>query len=281
MGGRAVAPARRSKGLGSSSQVMPVTPFQKKIAKLLSQNRTPDSHLAGGAALHFEPRTLRFSNDLDYFHDSVERVASAFAADKALLADAGYSVDIAMNQPGFIRVDVGKGKSSTKIEWAHDSAWRFMPAQKDPDCGYRLHPVDLSINKVLALVGRDEPRDFLDVLEVHREVLPLGCLCWAAAGKDPGFTPHSLLELLRRRGRYRPEDFERLNLNRKVPPLTELKQRWLSATDSAAQWLEGRKPEELGCLYYSPATKMFVDPDRVGDAVPHFGAPGGVVPVFR
>ena len=32
------------------------------------------------------------------------------------------------------------------------------------------------------------------------------------ARKDPGITPLSLLELLKRRGRYRPEDFTRLNL---------------------------------------------------------------------
>ena len=52
----------------------------------------------------------------------------------------------------------------------------------------------------------------MDVLWVHRQVLSLAALCWAAAGKDPGLTPLSLLELLTRRGRYRPEDFARLHL---------------------------------------------------------------------
>ena len=46
---------------------MPLTPIQKKIACLLSQNRSPESHLAGGAALHFEPNSMRYSKDLDYF----------------------------------------------------------------------------------------------------------------------------------------------------------------------------------------------------------------------
>jgi len=57
--------------------------------------------------------------------------------------------------------------------------------------------------RVLALAGRDEPRDVLDTLHLHRLVLAPGALCWAACGKDPGFTPLSLLELLRRRGRVR------------------------------------------------------------------------------
>jgi hypothetical protein len=47
-----------------------------------------------------------------------------------------------------------------------------------------LHPIDLAVNKVLALAGRDEPRDLLDTLYQHREVLCLGALCWAACGKD-------------------------------------------------------------------------------------------------
>ncbi len=47
---------------------MPLRPFQAKVALLLSENRTEDSPLAGGAALHFMPNLLRFSVDLDYFH---------------------------------------------------------------------------------------------------------------------------------------------------------------------------------------------------------------------
>ena len=51
---------------------MPLTPFQSAIAELLAVNRSPDSYLAGGSALHIEPNSKRYSNDLDYFHDSEE-----------------------------------------------------------------------------------------------------------------------------------------------------------------------------------------------------------------
>ena len=53
--------------------IMPLTEFQRRLALLLSVNRTPDSYLAGGAALHIKPNSKRFSNDLDYFHDSEDR----------------------------------------------------------------------------------------------------------------------------------------------------------------------------------------------------------------
>ena len=38
----------------------------------------------------------------------------------------------------------------------------------------------------------------LGILLIHDEVLPLGGLIWAAVGKDPGFTPVSLLEIVKR-----------------------------------------------------------------------------------
>ena len=85
----------------------------------------------------------------------------------------------------------------------------FLPLVLDETGGQVLHEVDLAINKVLALAGRDEARDFVDILHAHEHVLPLGAMVWAAVGKDPGFTPASLLEQLKRRGRYRPEEIAR------------------------------------------------------------------------
>ena len=256
---------------------MPLTDYQAGLARLLSENRTFDSYLAGGAAILIEPNTMRYSRDLDYFHDSEARVAEAFSADQKSLQGCGFSIDIALNQPGFVRAIVRKGGEATKVEWARDSAWRFMPTVRDERVGYVLHPIDLAVNKVLALAGRDEPRDVLDTLHLHRHVLVLGALCWAACGKDPGFTPLSLLELLRRRGRVHKEDLERLDLAVPVD-LQMLKSDWLVALDAVEPYVESRSPGETGCLYYSATQDKFVDPRDVPDSVPHFGRPGGVLP---
>jgi hypothetical protein len=261
---------------------MPLTPFQQQLLADLATEPADDArYLAGGAALHFEPNSTRFSHDLDFFHDSVERVASAFARDRARMEATGYTLTVTLSQPGFVRATVTRGDASTRVDWAHDSAWRFMPLVRGARGGWLLHPVDLAINKVLALVGRDEPRDFVDVLFVHDRILPLGALCWAAVGKDPGFTPLSLLELLKRRGRYRPEDFSRLDL---VVPidLVAAKESWRAALDGAERFCRSRPPDEIGCLYWSPVGQRFVMPLPDGatsaDIVPHFGTPGGVLP---
>jgi hypothetical protein len=148
-----------------------------------------------------------------------------------------------------------------------------------PTAGYVLHPIDLAVNKVLALVGRDEARDFLDVMHVHETTLSLGALCWAAAGKDPGFTPALLLSLLRRRGRYHPEDFSRLRL-REQADLPTLKSKWLGALEQAERFIAARPADEIGCLYYSRTEARFVSDFADGDTqvTPHYGRPGGVLP---
>jgi hypothetical protein len=263
---------------------MPLTEFQIQVAGLLLCNRAPESHLAGGAALHLLPNSTRYSNDLDFFHDSVERVADAYQADIEVLSGHGFDVAIEMTQPGYVRASVSRAGLSTQIEWAHDSAWRFMPPIQHPVVGCQLHPIDLAVNKVLTLAGRDEARDFLDILFVHREILPLGALVWAAVGKDPGFTPFSLLELLRRRGKYRSEDFKRLHLARDVD-LQETKSRWLLALEASLEFISRRDPDQAGCLYYSGSERRFVAPADAGTSLPdgvstHFGRPGGVLPRF-
>ncbi|MBX9928129.1 MAG: hypothetical protein K2X99_04375 [Gemmatimonadaceae bacterium] len=260
---------------------MPLTPFQQRVLVALTADRTEASYLAGGAALHIAPNSMRYSNDFDFFHDSEERVASAFATDRSKLEALGYALAVELSQPGFIRAIISHGGETTRVDWAHDSAWRFMPLVRDPVGGWLLHPVDLAINKTLALAGRDEPRDFVDALFAMETILPLGALCWAATGKDPGFTPLSLLELLKRRSRYRPEDFARLELAAPFD-LVAAKERWLAALADAESFIRSRPPIELGCLYWSSARARFVMPnatDRAPDEIQlHWGAPGGVLP---
>ena len=75
---------------------------------------------------------------------------------RLLPTDSFWKVTISvskLNQPAFIRALVSKDGQQTKVEWTRDSAWRFLPVQKDEKFGYVLHPIDLAINKVLALAG--------------------------------------------------------------------------------------------------------------------------------
>jgi len=263
---------------------MPLTTFQRSVLAELAKSATADRYLAGGAALHFAPHSLRYSDDLDFFHDSEARVAQAFADDRQQLEAASFAVDVEFSQPGMIRAIVRRGDDATRVDWAHDSAWRFMPLVRDELGGWMLHPVDLAVNKLLALAGRNEPRDFVDILYVDREVLPLGALVWAAPGKDPGFSPLALLELLRRRGAVRPDELARLQMTAPLDAVTA-KTQWREALTDAEEFVRERPSEEVGCVYADPNTGLVRAPVasqtlEAQGLVPHFGAPGGVIPRF-
>jgi hypothetical protein len=160
-----------------------------------------------------------------------------------------------------------------------------MPAVQDETGGFRLHDVDLATNKLLALAGRDEVRDYVDVLDAHERILPLGALIWAAAGKDPGLSPHAILELLKRRGRPRQTELDRLHLARPIDA-GEAKEHWLRALQEAEAFVSNRPADELGCLYVHEESGAFRAPEagiplEEQGLIPHFGTPGGVLPLVR
>jgi hypothetical protein len=91
-----------------------------------------------------------------------------------------------------------------------------------------------------------------------------------------------LLSLLRRRGRFRGEDFARLRLT-EPPDLQALKVTWFAALEQAEAFIAARPPAKIGCLYYSRQRSGFVSDFDPGDPdiSPHYGRPGGVMPQLR
>ena len=65
MGCPATDDVRRPGGMAARGSAVPLTRYQDEVARLLATNRSPDNYLAGGAALHIEPNSKRYSNDLD------------------------------------------------------------------------------------------------------------------------------------------------------------------------------------------------------------------------
>ncbi|MDA0578526.1 MAG: hypothetical protein O3B24_10565 [Verrucomicrobia bacterium] len=227
---------------------MPLSEIQAQVLKAIAANRSRESYLAGATVLHSKENTPRFSQDLDFFHDAADSVARSAELDAATLLAAGYPFAWLLRTPAFYRAVVTVRDQSLKLEWAQDSAFRFFPVQEDARCGYRLHDADAAINKALAIAGRSEIRDFVDVLHLHGTFLSLGALAWAACGKDPGFTPEFLLDQAGRHAAYTQTDLNRLQL-REPLDLRVLKQQWLAAMEQARHLVAALPPEDLGCLY--------------------------------
>ena len=148
----------------------------------------------------------------------------------------------------FIRGTVEREGESVLIDWATDSAFRFFPVVADADVGYRLHAVDAATNKCLALAGRTEVRDLIDILTLHDTTLHLGAICCAACGKDPGFTPDLLLDLIGRNARVTPDLLAREALRKSID-LRQLKLRWLDAHSEARALIGTLPASELGSVY--------------------------------
>jgi len=181
---------------------MPLGDFEKSILRLLAANRNPESYVAGATVFLRREDSPRRSQHIDVFHDTAESLRQAAAQDAAVLEKNGHQLEWTERQDLFRRAVVSKAGQSTKMEWAYDSAFRFFPVQSDAEFGFVLHPLDSATNKLLALAGRGELRDYLDVLFLHRKVLSLGALAWAACGKDSGFTPQFLIEEAQRLAHY-------------------------------------------------------------------------------
>jgi hypothetical protein len=262
---------------------MPISALQAKILKQISANRSPESHLAGATVLNRADESPRFSQDPDLFHDAAESVAISAERDCETLICAGYDVEWLMRRPAFYRAIIRVGKEELIIEWAQDSAFRFFPLEQDPVCGFRLHTVDAATNKLLALAGRSEVRDLVDILYLDQSYLSLGSLCWAACGKDAGYTPDFLLEQANRHTAYGQVDLDRLAL-REPLEMPELKQEWLRCLEKARTLVAHLPADEIGCLYLDQS-KTPVCPDPSSDQFPalirHRGSVGGAWPVIR
>lgn len=212
---------------------MPLTPLQERVLAAIRSVRHPGSHVAGSLPLHADRDSERESRDIDLFHDALAAMQAACTADLAALERAGLATR--RSQPWsdtFRRAVVTDATDAVGIDWAIDAAWRFFPPVTDALLGWRLHDVDLACNKALALAGRSETRDLVDILAWdHR--FGLAAIVWAACGKDPGFNPLSLLEQMRRSARIDPGQLQMLKARRLDPQA--VKQQWLTAASTAEE----------------------------------------------
>ncbi|WP_158809814.1 nucleotidyl transferase AbiEii/AbiGii toxin family protein [Beijerinckia sp. L45] len=187
---------------------MPLTKLQFHILGLLAASRSPDSYVAGGSAINRDGP--RFSSDIDIFHDCDERLAAIAAADAATIKAAGLDLSWLRSRGSERTALIAGLDEHTQLEWVADSDFRFFPTARDPLFGYVLHPVDLATNKAAAASDRRVPRDIVDLVTLHKQILPLGAVITAAVGRFPGMTPEQMLVDIRRHSTFTMDEFQAL-----------------------------------------------------------------------
>jgi len=148
-------------------------------------------------------------------------------------------------------------------------------------------PFDLATNKLLALIGRHEVRDWVDLLVCGRGVQPLGYLARAACGKDPAFSPASILDHASRNGRFTAVELAELEFAGPPPDAAELAGEWHAALDAARRVVALLPAGESGgcvlrgdglCRLDATALSTALD---AGEIRYRSGSIGGALPTFR
>ena len=86
---------------------MPLTPFQREVARVLATNRNPESHIAGGAVINRGESGLRISDDLDIWRWETDWT-NYFEAGREWWGEYLWTV----HRPGSGRVAVIAGSST-------------------------------------------------------------------------------------------------------------------------------------------------------------------------
>ncbi len=269
---------------------MVITDFQRGICRLLAaeRRRRGESYVADGVALNALIEGRRISRDIDIFHDTDEALAATWEADRRTLEGQGYVVTPVRERPGFVEAEITAGGSTVLMQWARDSAFRFFPLVTHEDFGLALHPFDLATNKVLALVGRLETRDWVDLVKCAERIQPLGYLAWAACGKDPGFSPKAILQEAGRTTHYTQAEMDQLSFEGPPPDAASLSRVWRPMLQTASSLIELLPAEHAGkCVVDRQGRLYSGTPDQLRQALAqgkilfHEGSIGGAIPQIR
>jgi hypothetical protein len=139
-----------------------------------------------------------------------------------------------------------------------------------------LHAVDLATNKAAA-ADRRVPRDIVDLLTLHEQVLPLGAVVSAAVGRFPGVTPEEMLAEITRHSRFTAEEFQILATDEPVDA-SDLHRRIRSMIDQAESFIAELPSDAVGVVFMDGERAVQPDVGALEHYRRHAGAPGGLWP---
>lgn len=207
--------------------------MQRDIVRIaMSLPQAENIALAGGGAMLAHGFIDRVTHDLDLFTPDAADVQPVTDALTAALRDHGYHVDVVRQHDTFAQLAVtNTAGSRTDVDIAQD-AFRHEPVKLG--VGRVIAADEVAANKTLALFGRAEARDLLDVDALtrhygHEQLLEL------AARADSGFDRTYFADALDRAAAWPDSRFTELGVS--PAQLHDIRER-------AGQWAHQlRQPE--------------------------------------
>ncbi|MFD1716122.1 nucleotidyl transferase AbiEii/AbiGii toxin family protein [Amnibacterium flavum] len=193
--------------------------------------------LAGSGAIREHGVISRLSEDVDLFTSNTNEPSFGAAVDRVVdaLIVAGYSVDLARRTEQFARLQV-RTDAGQQVDVDMGMDWREV----EPvtlEVGPVLSIQDAIGNKISALYGRAEARDFFDVDAIRASGHYTDAeLVAAAAERDPGFDISMFARQLERANRLVLDDLKEYGVD--SDELAAIKRRLTDWAELLRQQLE-------------------------------------------
>ncbi len=198
-----------------------LTENQQQVLEVLSKVGLLNNnfYLCGGTALSEFYLKHRYSEDFD-FHTSKERV----------IPETVKKIEETFNKnkiryekkrsfETFTELFVTFGEENIKIDLAIDAPYRLKPTVFNDEYKIFIENItDLCCNKLSTLFDRSEPKDFIDIYFIDKEIMRIDALIELTKKKHIGFDEYWLA-----RAMYRVKDIEGLPKMIKPVKLDELK----------------------------------------------------------
>jgi len=178
-----------------------LTPLQRNLLHEIGRGPLrPDFFLTGGTALSAFYLHHRYSLDLDFFTANPAALIHVPAAMQEIAVKLGAQVTFTRTLGSFLEcfVRLPDGEQ-LELDFAQDSPYRLEPTRQHAEFGIQVdNPTDIACNKLSALFDRAEPKDFVDVYFVVREVMPFEQLVTLTRQKQVGIDDYWLAIALAR-----------------------------------------------------------------------------------
>ena len=123
-------------------------------------------YLTGGTALGRFYLHHRLSEDLDFFINADDNYLIHIAAIKNKISAAfKVNIDQTLFSDDFTRLFIAENDTTLKIEFVNDAKY-YAGVQSAYQYGRIDTPTNILANKLTALIGRDEPKDIFDIIEI-------------------------------------------------------------------------------------------------------------------
>jgi predicted nucleotidyltransferase component of viral defense system len=165
-----------------------LTPLQEDFIGLFAETPLKDTFfLTGGTALSAFYLEHRISEDMDFFTEEEGQVDRVLPLIQGIALRLKGELEVKRSFRSYLEFSMIRGEEVLKCDFAMDSPYRLL--EKIFKEEYRIYVdnvQDISCNKLSALYDRNDPKDFVDIYFIDREIIPFEKLVLEAKKKHVG-----------------------------------------------------------------------------------------------